>query len=259
MKHWKNWLLPLLTLLTVVGAALVPQQLSLLRDTRMAGQVHTQSLTGGNNFSLWTPSLPERLELLGKYLAADDTVSTMIQSLYGKDLAGAESQTLALLKELADAGAFSADFLPNAISLSNAYRLDLWIPGTLGGSSFDVVYLEDTGIGWDMEAYLDRESGKIVNVLLFSAWGGEFMSLPQDLGQYFFQSWDTAPRLFGAGEFEAVYTVEGTGLAYLVNADDSGFLITLHTRADIGLEPTLPGPTDAEFIDSGSHNAAAVK
>ena len=191
---------------------------------------------------------------------ADDAVSYMTRNLYGKDLADAESQALALLKKLTDAGAFSADFLPDVLSRSSCYRLDLWLPETLGGASFDVVYLEDTGRAWDMEAYLDRESGKIVNVLLYLGWGGgEFMSLPEDLGNYFFQSWDAAPRLYGAGPYDAVFTVEGADLAYLVNADDSGFLITLHSRADIGLEPTLPGPTDAEYIDSESHNAAAAK
>lgn len=217
MKRWKNWVFPLLTLLAVVGAALAPQQLSLLRDGRLSGEVHTEPLTDGNNFSLWAPSLAERIELAARYMEGDEVVSSAVQDLYHEALADCEALALVELDSLAERGVLPPNVRPKTITLARGSRIYLWTPGTLGGAGFLFIHMEDTGPDWSMNALIDEETGRFLSLEVYSPqsegygdWSGA-----ADFGGQFLDGLELDYQLcFSAGDTDAFFLLDETSRFY---------------------------------------------
>ncbi len=71
MRDLKQWALPAVTVLAVLGAVLLPRQISSLRDRSMLGAIHTEALSQ-EDLSVRELPLPEKLELLGRAIRYPD-------------------------------------------------------------------------------------------------------------------------------------------------------------------------------------------
>ena len=58
MKHWKNWLPPILTSLVVLALALLPQRLSALRDKTLTGAIRNWPGVCNCWLSMWIFQTP---------------------------------------------------------------------------------------------------------------------------------------------------------------------------------------------------------
>lgn len=135
MKPVRKWLLPALTCLIVVGAAILPPQVSRLRDLRQFGQVHTEALEADNLPVYEPPSLTDRLELYLRWRDSEWAVPS-VRSPEEEREDQAEKLIRAGLERLVEGDVFSAD----ARTLwAERYLPDLHI------SSWSYVLL------WDME------------------------------------------------------------------------------------------------------------
>ena len=119
MKKWKNRLLPIFTCLVVLGAALLPQRLSELRDHTLMGTVHTEKLT--DNWLLARPlSLAERIELLTLWSDEPERFTVVTQELSVKmapeEILALQTQVWKELRSLADAGIFPDEMLQEETS-----------------------------------------------------------------------------------------------------------------------------------------------
>ena len=65
MKCLRRWGLPLLTGAVVLGAVLLPRQISAFQDRQILGTVHMEPVAA-EELAAGEASLPEKLELLGR-------------------------------------------------------------------------------------------------------------------------------------------------------------------------------------------------
>ena len=70
MKRWQNWLVPVLTFLTVLVLTILPRQASLIQDRQLTSGVHREELASDSNFPFLPPSLVERFDLLSRWYSA---------------------------------------------------------------------------------------------------------------------------------------------------------------------------------------------
>ena len=104
MRNWKNWLLPLLTALTVGALALLPLRLSTLEDDRLTGTVHAEDLTADNNFPSKPPELPGRIRLLTQYQSVPELLTIVGQEPEAAKLEELSNQAWAELARLVKLG-----------------------------------------------------------------------------------------------------------------------------------------------------------
>ena len=90
MKLVKKWLFPILTCLTVAGAAVLPAYISQVRDDRQFAQIHTSELNA-DALPVWEgPSLLERLELYASWHTRSDIIPSFQTVPDGEDPANVE-------------------------------------------------------------------------------------------------------------------------------------------------------------------------
>lgn len=139
MKKWKNRLLPIFTCLVVLGAALLPQRLSELRDHTLMGTVHTEKLT--DNWLLARPlSLAERIELLTLWSDEPERFTVVTQELSVKmapeEILALQTQVWKELKSLADAGIFPDEMLQEETSDLSGERTSVRLSDDLRSTTF---------------------------------------------------------------------------------------------------------------------------
>lgn len=207
MRRLKTGLVLLLTGLTVAAAALAPQQLSALRDRQLSGAVHTETLDGDNNFSVWFPTLTERIGLLADFEAGSDGISSAYQQLMGDSLREAEQTALDQLAALEEDGILPPGTVPEQLSSSYGELLLLWTPENLGGASFYRLSLEDTGRSWNVSLALDAESGTIIRMELGWPLLRKYLDDPWELGVQFLEHQGLEFSAYSVGDWAATFVL----------------------------------------------------
>ena len=185
MGNWKNWLLPILTALTVAALALLPLRLSTLEDGRLTGTVHAEPLTADNNFPAKPPELPGRVWLLVQWQEMPDYLTVMGQELEGTDR---DREMDRLRAALADLGTllppYAASLLAGADGDSwNWTRYYLRDQTDLSSASFIMASTRDKLGRAHLSATLDGESGQLL-ALAFHRIDGVFVDASaQELGE----------------------------------------------------------------------------
>ena len=180
MRSWKNWLIPLLTCLTVSALALLPPHLSGLRDRGLTGTVHAEPLAEDSNFPFEPPDLMGRVWLLAQWREAPESVILMMQDLeHGSpDWESASAAGIAELESLLEEGVLSLEEPELPADFSSIYRLYLRDPADLSSASFWMLetYDKRTGSYWSLS--LDAETGRALALGLTSA---QLRSHPLDI------------------------------------------------------------------------------
>lgn len=158
MRNWKNWLIPILTGLTVAALALLPLRLSVLRDGELTGTVHTEALGADSSFPAQSPPLPRRLELLAQYQDLPESLTIIGRELEGEALEEAVEQVRGELDALAEAGVLPEGLLSSDAVLSGS---QLYLRDQTDLASAGFVHLG----GYDKSSWeyrslvIDRETG----------------------------------------------------------------------------------------------------
>lgn len=170
MKWLNKWLLPLCAGLLLIAAALLPPQLSAWRDGRLYG-VHTEEMESVG-LPLSVPELPERIELLSRWLEDPDSVVYATQELGADDQAAGSGYTAQALYDRELVGLARAASLPDS-SVAETF----WEGGQCGyvqlylrGDRVNVEYLLVTVWSRETDAYMnlviDEESGLTLSLTL---------------------------------------------------------------------------------------------
>lgn len=175
MKLVKKWLFPVLTCFIVVGAAVLPQQISQARDVRQFGQVHAEELAADALPTYEPPSLLDRLELYASQGYAAHPVLSFVD--YG-GFDGITEEEEALMQSVQDM-LTGADVLPSWIFEEEPFekeqptRLLLWDPAASGTFQEPAVFWRlrwerpDKAHSKSVSVNLDVESGLPVYLSVF--------------------------------------------------------------------------------------------
>lgn len=185
MRNWKNWLFPILTVLTVTALALLPLRLSTLEDGRLTGTVHAEPLTADNNFPAKPPELPGRIWLLVQWHEMPDNLTIMSQELEGTDR---DREMRRLREALGDLGTLlspmAAALLAEADGDSwNWSRFYLRDQTDLSSASFAMASTYDKSQHTSLSATVDGESGQLVSLAFRCAGGVPCGASAQELGE----------------------------------------------------------------------------
>lgn len=187
MRNWKNWLLPLLTVLTVGALALLPLRLSTVEDGKLMGAVHAEALTADNNFPAKPPELPGRVRLLAQYASVPELLTIVEQEPEGEKREELSVQARAELQKLVELGV-----LPEK---SNAYDADFFAAllylrdqRDLSSAAFAMLDTYDKETGESLTLYLDQESGHILALELHSELLWDSSAPAEDTGRAFFDN-----------------------------------------------------------------------
>lgn len=198
MRHLKKLLLPAMTLLVVLAAALLPRWASQAEDARLLGRIHTEQMA--DSISFQSSDLPERLNMFAQWSAgaevasltqalADDEIMQPIQETPAPEppVSGApqyDSQAVTayhmvleerihdeLLRLFADNPLREAlPYYSQSVGMEGltGSRLLLWEPSGGLAASFLQVRWTNTWEGWDLALTLDEESQAILSLTLQS-------------------------------------------------------------------------------------------
>lgn len=177
MNQLKKWLLPLLTCLLVVSAAVLPQRLSQARDSQQFGHVHTEELNADALPAAQQSTLLDRMELFANQYSSVRPILSSSTGAYA-DSYTKQEQALALQDLLIShivPGAFFTEYTgttDEAFEFSNIQRLLLWDPaGELGVREPSCYYQ----FAWsDYETYhnksilvdVDAETGLPIQIII---------------------------------------------------------------------------------------------
>ncbi len=184
MRNWKNWLLPILTCLTVAALSLLPPKLSALRDGRLAGTVHTEELSADSNFPARPPEIEERIWLLAQWRGLPEDLAIMGQELEGEER---EQEGRRLREALADLEAIlppeTAERIGEIDGVTWSWaRYYLRDRTDLSSAGFTTVETYDKR-GSYLAATLDVESGQIVELEIVREQGMGPIVPPEEAGR----------------------------------------------------------------------------
>lgn len=185
MRNWKNWLLPILTALTVTALALLPLRLSTLEDGELAGTVHAEPLTADNNFPARPPDLPGRIRLMVQWQETPEKITLMSQELEGGDRGREMARLQEALTELggllsSEAAALLTEADGNSWDWTRCYLRD---QTDLSSASFIEATTYDKERRITLSAVLDGESGQLLRLVFHSVDGFPCTVSPQELGE----------------------------------------------------------------------------
>ena len=166
MRGWKNWLFPVLTLLTVAALALLPLRLSALEDGELTGTVHAEGLSEDTNFPFKPPDLPGRIWLLVQLNELPEGLTIMSQELEGEDR---DREMERLREALADLGSLLFPETPGLLAEIDGDSWDwtryyLRDQTDLSSASFTMASTYDKKRGASLSATIDGESGQLVSL-----------------------------------------------------------------------------------------------
>ena len=173
MRGWKNWLFPVLTLLTVAALALLPLRLSALEDGELTGTVHAEGLSEDTNFPFKPPDLPGRIWLLVQLNELPEGLTIMSQELEGEDR---DREMERLREALADLGSLLFPETPGLLAEIDGDSWDwtryyLRDQTDLSSAGFTVASTYDETRRRFLTVTLDGESGQILGLMFFRADG----------------------------------------------------------------------------------------
>ena len=217
MKHWKNWLPPILTSLVVLALALLPQRLSALRDKTLTGAIHTEELPSDSNFPAKPPELARRLQLLAQYVDFPDTLTIIGQDPSDSVLAENTERAQEELTALTEAKVLpeNSDFDSIELFASKVYlrdQSDLSSAGFVNLSGYDQSPREYPSL------VLDDETGLLVKLEII--WTRKDSLDPAAMGEAFLDRLGLEYQLTGCSNSSAAcFRLLKVPVLYWVTAD----------------------------------------
>lgn len=161
MTTVKKWALPGLTVLMVLAAIVLPQQLSSLRDLKTLDTIHTQPLSE-DDLAVRELPLPEKLALLARAIRYPDLeVYSTTQSLPVPGQPGADQAEAAFFQGidcLADWGVLPESFDPDTLEFQSGSRA-VYVEAD-SGQSVSMLYLQGENDSRDnFWLVVDEETG----------------------------------------------------------------------------------------------------
>lgn len=243
MKKWKNRLLPLLTVLVVLCAALLPQRLSALRDRTLLGTVHTEEVTDSGLLARPLRAA-ERIELLALWLEEPEQFTEVTQELSAKgtteEMPALRTQVEDELKSLAEAGVLSAEMLPEDISRLSGTRTSVRLSEDLRGAAFLQLEVTD-GKGTDVSVTLDADTGNAVALQVFFPLSGSLPAFADEIGRAFLDRLGVENLVQFHGAEHAELLLPETNVLYHVDwdvPDGEGGYGFLTIRPEVSFAPT---------------------
>ena len=181
MKLIKKWLLPILTCLIVIGAAVLPPYISQVKDDRQFAQIHTSELNA-DALPVWEGwDLLERLELFARWHTNHSEIIPSFQTVPdGEEAENVELAALTLSRALDCL--IQAVILPDyllkfPLEHPNITRVLLWDPDSIG-SREPMVFWEVWGDLGESSLYMivDSESGLPLVLNVFEPNMGQWLS-----------------------------------------------------------------------------------
>lgn len=163
MKLVKKWLLPVLTCLIVLGAAVLPPYLSQMRDRRQFGQVHTETLDAGALPVRETLTFQDRIALYTGQYNSDHPILSFRDTSHFEDSEGRELANVT--QKLLTGAGIVPDWVFREEPFDNvtAVRVLLWDPeGSQEPSVFwdiEWTYYSSKAHQKSVETILDAETG----------------------------------------------------------------------------------------------------
>lgn len=224
MKKWKNRLLPIFTCLVVLGAALLPQRLSELRDHTLMGTVHTEKLT--DNWLLARPlSLAERIELLALWADEPERFTVVTHELSVKmapeEILALQTQVWKELKSLADAGIFPDEMLQEETSDLSGERTSVRLSDDLRSTTFLRLDRLDKRSGMHLSIFMDADTGHAVAMQAFCPTSVRSSATASDIGKAFLDRLDLDNQVQTSCANRAVLLLPETDIQYVVDLDYS--------------------------------------
>ena len=241
MTTVKKWALPGLTILMVLAAIVLPQQLSSLRDLKTLDTIHTQPLSEDDLLPL-----PEKLALLARAIRYPDLeVYSTTQSLPVPGQPGADQAEAAFFQGidcLADWGVLPESFDPDTLEFQSGSRA-VYVEAD-SGQSVSMLYLQGENDSRDnFWLVVDEETGLPVWIDCSLRSARQDLLSSEELGMRFLEGLGVQTRQRGP----AMWEVEASGgVVYcaLTEASYGRICVELLGFADalFGEESTSPSP-----------------
>lgn len=189
MKRINKWLLPVLTCLLALSAAVLPQQVSHLRDQALFSQVHADELLVDSGFPGMDTDLQNRIALICRSWYPESTVVTAVQEIRpGAGEADPHKAMEAAIANLTDAGVLPRELLGNGWAVSAAERVIYQDGATGSGASFlniSCIYGNGKSNFWCM---VDEKTGKVCQFVFMDPHMGKYALPLQQVGEKYFAS-----------------------------------------------------------------------
>lgn len=244
MRNWRNWLLPVLTCLAVVGLALLPLRLSTLRDREFTGAVRTEELGENSNFPARPPVLERRLWLLAQWEERPGDFTVVGQDLMegSEELATVETAVRAELAELAELGVLP-DALEGFTSFSGS-RFYMRDPQDLSSAGFLTASAYEPERDVFFTLTLDSETNRILQFRMYFFQVKKYVKDPVTLGTAFLNRLGLSCEVMEAWDSAAYLRIPDSGVCYFVMTDRNQLEIVPRRDWEAEREETdAPGST----------------
>lgn len=208
MKNIESRLLPLLACLAVLGAALLPQRFSLLRDRSLDSTIYTEEAAPDSSLSSHPTTLSERIGLLYQLeFDRDNSIITTVQEQDDPDLL--EQTALTALKALAADSVIPMAAVPDAIpGLSGTRSI---CRSRLTGSSASFLQLSGgDAAGFYFSLVLDEEAGAVCGMELVSGNAAHTLGLSEQMAGQYYGCLGLEAELAWSNQESARYRLTGT-------------------------------------------------
>lgn len=207
MKPIKPRLLPLLTCLAVLGAALLPPQVSRLRDRSLSGTVQADGASPDSSLPSSTAGVPERIALLCQMYDRSDSIVTATQPLDGQELL---CQTaLKALKALAADSVIPMTAIPDVMPVLSGFQYTCRDQLTGVGAVFWELYGND-GAGFSLDLVLDEASGTVCAMELAAGNAAHTLGLSEQMAKQYYDSLGLEAELVWSDQGSSRYRLAGT-------------------------------------------------
>lgn len=227
MKRWQNWLVPVLTFLTVLVLTILPRQASLIQDRQLTSGVHREELASDSNFPFLPPSLVERFDLLSRWYSALEYGDTGfwydVTEIYQHVMESSEQpelwrQVTQELDNLIAAGVLPEEVPWNEGEISVFTRIYLRDTNSLAGASFLMTDLYNNWDGWSIQLLLDEESGRVLIMNVFCDVLGKLadgQGNAVDIGKSFLDYLGLEAELEESDNVYSLYSLEGSSRNFI--------------------------------------------
>lgn len=215
----KRILLPLLTLAVVLSATFLPRQLSLFQDRKLQGTVQTEALVTENDLPSQPPTLPERMELLSRWMTAEDVASSSADLLADLSYEAWEAVIWQELDTLQNSGLLPADIFPTDLTNMSCHRM--YLRRQLMGADYILLDSYEKSEQRHMWAVLDEETKQLLWLELGSpAMETQYQYLsPLEIGTFFLDRLEVGAEMKNWGYFDARFSIPGAEVEYAVSID----------------------------------------
>lgn len=215
MKIRKHWLLPALTCIMVLSAAIVPQQVSFYQDRQLFGRIHTEALSIDSNLSVWSATLPKKLALYNQWNYEPYGIVNAMQALLVSDDGRLEETVRTALKSMVEYSVIPEDAARDTFQEIGGNWLMLHDADSGESARFLTV--------WSIEEdhpvmlTLDEESNAVCELRIYHPSIFKDTDAPEEIGWHFFEAMGLEVELMDAGSEWAMFCLKDMDTLYLVS------------------------------------------